>query len=161
MGFGRGEKAGDLTQLGAGVAEDGGRLVTAAGGGGCVETETGLGLVWIVAALGLLEDMAGTGEGEAFGVDEALDLKHELNVTAAIEPLAGAALVGLELGKLRFPEAQNVGFEAADAGDVANFEVETVGDRGRLESGFPRELRSHKLRKEMDAGFTHLSIEPV
>jgi hypothetical protein len=65
-------------------------------------------------------------------VDQVLDLQHKLNIFAAVEALAGAAFVGLELGKLRLPKAQDIGFNAADARDIANLEVETVRDCGRF-----------------------------
>ena len=78
----------------------------------------------------LAEGLTGAGERVALGVDQALDFKHQFDIAAAIEALAGSALVGLELGKLRLPKAQDIGFDAADAGYIANLEVEAVGDGG-------------------------------
>ena len=75
-----------------------------------------------------VESLAGASECVALGVDEALDLENQLNFAAAIEALAGSALVGFELGKLRLPEAEDVGFELANPGDIANLEVEAIGD---------------------------------
>jgi hypothetical protein len=66
-------------------------------------------------------------------VDQPLDFQGQFHIAAAVKPLAGSALVGFELGKLRLPEAQDIGFDAADARHIANLEVEAVGDRGRIE----------------------------
>jgi hypothetical protein len=43
-----------------------------------------------------------------------------------VEPLAGSALVGFKLRKLRLPKAQDIGFNFADSGYIADLEVETV-----------------------------------
>src|ERR1039458_7400796 len=79
----------------------------------------------------------------ALGVNQVLDLQCQLNIIAAIKPLAGAALVGLELRKLRLPKAQDIGFDAADARHIANFEVEAVGDQGRIGSAILGKLHGH------------------
>jgi hypothetical protein len=65
-------------------------------------------------------------------VDQVLDLQGEFNVVAAIEALTSSTFVGLELWKLGLPKAQDIGFDAADAGHIANLEVEAVGDLGRV-----------------------------
>ena len=89
--------------------------------------------LWIGAALALFQNLFGAGEGVALGVDQPLDIQGQFHIAAAIKPLASTALVGLELRKLRFPESQDVGFDFADARHVPNFEIEAVGDRGRIE----------------------------
>ena len=70
----------------------------------------------------------------AIVVHEMFDSEGEFNFAAAVEALSGAALVGLETGELGLPEAENIGFDAADAGDVADAEIKPVGDfsRGRM-----------------------------
>jgi hypothetical protein len=78
-------------------------------------------------------------------MDQALDLKRKFHVAAAVEALAGSTLVWLELRELRFPEPQHVGFNLADAGHVANLEVEAVGDRWRVLDALPGELRGHSV----------------
>ena len=62
-------------------------------------------------------------------MNQLLDLQGQFYVPAAIKPLTGTALVGLELGKLRLPKAQYISLDAANAGHVANLEIEAVGDR--------------------------------
>ena len=84
------------------------------------------------AALSLFQSLTGASECVALGMDQMLDLQSQLNIAAAVEPLAGSALVGFELRKLRLPKAQDIGFDATDAGDVANLEVEAVRDCGRF-----------------------------
>ena len=79
-----------------------------------------------------VERMARARDGKPLLVQEPLDFEHHLHIAPAVKALASAAFVGLELGKLGFPEAKNVSFNAADAGDVANLEVEAVGDDRRL-----------------------------
>ena len=81
------------------------------------------------------------------GVNQALDLQRQLHVASAIEPLPGSALVGLQLRKLRLPKTQNVGFHAAQAGDIANLEVETIGNRRRLVGALAVKLRCHRSRR--------------
>ena len=69
--------------------------------------------------------------------------RQDKHFATAIEALAGSTLARFELRKLRFPKPQDVGFDFADAGDVTDFEVETVGDRGRLIGALMGELRGH------------------
>ena len=47
-------------------------------------------------------------------MDEAFDLENLFDIAAAVEALAGSALVRLELGELGLPKAQDIGLEAAD-----------------------------------------------
>jgi hypothetical protein len=100
----------------------------------------------------LIESLAGTGEGVSLGMNEALDFKDELNVAAAVKALAGSTFVGLELGKLRLPEAEDIRLEVEDSGNVANFEVEAVGDcRSGIEGACVSELGSHRENAEATA----------
>jgi hypothetical protein len=78
------------------------------------------------------EDGAGTGDGVALIVEEGLDAQSGFYVALAVEALAGAAFVGLELGELGLPEAQDVGGNVAELGYVADTEVELVGDDRRV-----------------------------
>ena len=82
--------------------------------------------------MALLEGLARAGERIAFGVDQVLDLQSQFYILTPIKPLAGSTLAWFELRKLRFPEAQDVGFYLADAGHIPNFEIEAVGDCGRI-----------------------------
>jgi hypothetical protein len=76
-------------------------------------------------------------------MNQALDFERQLYIAAPIETLARPTLVRLKLGKLRFPEAQNVGFHVADLSHIANFEVEAIGDGRGLEDRFAGKLRGH------------------
>jgi hypothetical protein len=146
---GRGEHSDDLAEFCTSVADHGGDGIAARIGSIGRKRQAGLGGAFVIVLRGLstaadlIEDLAGAGDGVSLGVDEALDLKNEFDFATAIETLAGAALVGLELGELGFPKAKDVGFEFADAGDVANFEVETVGDCRGMEGAFVGELSGH------------------
>jgi len=85
----------------------------------------------LAVSLSLFESLTGAGERIALSVDQVLNFQSQLYVAAAIKPLAGSALIGFELRKLRLPKAQDISFDAADASDIANLEVEAVGDRGQ------------------------------
>jgi len=153
----RGQQTGDLAQLGAGVADGCGNGVEALAGVGGQERDAGLRtrvgflpgvLLGREAMVDLSNDLACAGKGVPFGVDKALDLQNEFDVAAAVKAVAGSAFVGFELGELRLPKAQDVGFEGADAGDISNFEVKAVGDFGRFEGAFLGEMRSHEGDEE-------------
>jgi hypothetical protein len=75
-----------------------------------------------------LELGASAGDGETFVVKQLLNADHIFHVRATVGALAGVALGRLELGKLGFPEAQNVRGEPAEAADFANAEVKLVGN---------------------------------
>jgi hypothetical protein len=75
-----------------------------------------------------LEDLAGAGNGVALAVEEAFDAEGHLDVATAIETLAGAPFVGLELGEFALPEAQDVGRDVAEFRNFADAEVELVRD---------------------------------
>ena len=76
------------------------------------------------------EDLTGARDGVALVVEEALDAQGHFDVAAAVEALAGAAFVRLELRKFALPEAENVGRDVAELGDFADAEVELVRDVG-------------------------------
>ena len=78
------------------------------------------------------EDLAGAGDGVALVVEQALDAEGHFDVALAVEALAGAAFVGLELGELGLPEAEDVGGDVAELGYIADTEVELVRDDGGL-----------------------------
>jgi hypothetical protein len=82
----------------------------------------------ISRAASLLEDLASAGDCISLSMDQPLDLEGKLDFAAAVEALSGFAFAGPEPGKLGFPEAQNVGFKAADPGYISDPEVEAVGD---------------------------------
>ena len=120
-GCGFGEQGVEIAKIFLKFAE----LASVDAGAAVVDGEGELGL--FVFQLGL-EDLARAGNGVALVVEQALDAQRHFDVAAAVETLAGAALVGLELGKLALPEAQDVGWNVAEFGDFADAEVELVRD---------------------------------
>ncbi len=74
------------------------------------------------------EDLTSAGDGVALVVEEALDAQCHLDVATAIEALAGAAFVRLQLRELALPKAEDVGWDVAEPGDFADAEVELVRD---------------------------------
>ena len=76
------------------------------------------------------EDLASAGDGVALVVEEALDAQGHFDVAAAVETLAGAAFVRLELWEFALPETEDVGRDVAEFGDLADAEVELVRDVG-------------------------------
>jgi hypothetical protein len=78
-----------------------------------------------------LEDLARARDGVSLVVEEALDPQRHFDVAAAVEALAGAALVGLQLGELALPEAQNISRDFTEACNLSDAEVKLVGDFGR------------------------------
>ena len=160
----RGQQACNLPQFGAGAADGGGNVIQALGGGGSGrEQQAGLGIALrgglrtgAAAVDPIGENLASAGQGVTLGVDQALDFEGQFNVATAVKTLAGTALVGLELGKLRFPEAQDVGFDTAEACDIANLEVETVRDRGLVRNALLGKLCGHGGAEEG----TGMQVEP-
>jgi hypothetical protein len=141
-GLRRGEQSGDLAQLGARGTDDGSGFIESLAGFAGSQREA-----WLrICAARLTERMTRPGERIAFAVHEALDLESHLDIAATIESLAGAALARFELRELRLPEPQDVGFDFANAGYVANFEIETVWNRGLFVDALGGELRGHRLQ---------------
>ena len=91
----------------------------------------------------LFEDLPRAGQRIALAVDQLLDPQRQLDVMAAIEPLAGSAFVRLEKRKLRLPKTQNIRLHAANTGRIANFEVEAVGDERRVRIAILSLLHGH------------------
>src|SRR5689334_2690841 len=71
-------------------------------------------------------------DGVALVVKEFLDAQHVLEVALAVHALASAALGGLQLRELCFPEAQHVRRQAAQLGHFADAEVQLVGNQNFL-----------------------------
>ena len=69
-------------------------------------------------------------QGISLAVHELLNSQSQLDLATAIEPLAGAAFIRLEVGKLSLPESQNIGLNGADFRDVADTKIEPVGNFG-------------------------------
>ncbi len=90
-----------------------------------------------LAALPLLKHYTRARQCVTLGVNQLFDLERQLHVTTAIKPLPCSALVRLKLRKLRFPESQNIGLDTAKLRNVANLEIKTIGDRGRLVGALP------------------------
>src|SRR5580698_6826917 len=74
----------------------------------------------------ILQLLARARDGETLVVEQFLDVQHIFHVTLAVHALAGAALYRLQLGKLRLPKAQDIGWQLAQAGDFSDAEVELV-----------------------------------
>jgi hypothetical protein len=55
------------------------------------------------------EGLASSGDGVALVVEEGFDAEGHFYVATAVEALAGASLIGLELREFALPEAQDVG----------------------------------------------------
>jgi len=91
----------------------------------------------------LTENLARTGERVTLAVDEALDFDGDLDVAFAIEALAGAAFVGLELRELRLPEAQDIWLDFEKARDVPDLEIQTIRDRGNFNGALRGWMRCH------------------
>jgi hypothetical protein len=92
----------------------------------------------------LFKSMASAGECVSLGINKALDLEDKLYIAPPVEALAGSALIGVELGKLALPKAQDIGFEVNNTRHIANLEVEAVWDRwSAIESAGLCELGSH------------------
>ncbi len=133
-GHRRSQHAGNLLQLGAGAADgsrDSAKTLAVIVSGA---RPSGLRLA---LAAELIEGMAGAGQRISLAVDQALDLKGQLYIAAAVKALAGSALVGFQLRKLRLPEAQDIRLDTADASDIADLEIKTIRDYGRLEDALP------------------------
>jgi hypothetical protein len=72
--------------------------------------------------------LARAGDGKTFFVKKFLDSQNTFYILVPVHSLPRAAFNRFELRKFRFPEAQNVSGEAAEAGDFANAKVEFLWD---------------------------------
>jgi hypothetical protein len=86
------------------------------------------------------EGLAGARERVSLSVNKAFDFERKLYLATPIEALAGSALVGLELGKLGFPETKDVWFDSADTGDIPDLEVQAIRDVGRVDNALAGKL---------------------
>ena len=77
------------------------------------------------------EIFAGTGDREAFFVEQALDFEDGFDVLAAVEALAAGALDGLERGEFGFPEAQDKSLGGREAADFPDAEKSFLRNRRR------------------------------
>ena len=77
----------------------------------------------------------------AFPMHQPFDFQREFHFAAAVKALPGAALIRLELGKLRLPEAKDVWLDAAEARNVADLEIQPIGDDGRVDHALSRLCR--------------------
>src|SRR5438093_3769950 len=66
----------------------------------------------------------------ALGVEQAADLEQHLDVLAAVEAVPCPRLAGPEDAELRFPVAQHVRLHPDQLRDLADLEVQLVGQRG-------------------------------
>src|SRR4029079_10627018 len=67
-------------------------------------------------------------DGESLVVQQLLDAQYGFDLFAAIHALAGAAFHRLQLRELGFPKTQHVGRQLAKRGDLANSEIQLVGN---------------------------------
>ena len=134
------EEGDDFAQLGADASHGFGYGIGPLPGLIGIRLGNGLRLRATVSAF---KGLASTGQRVAFAMDESFDFERQLHFAAAIEALAGSAFVGLELGKLSFPETKDIGFYGADAGYVADLEVQTIRDGGRLDNALAGEICGH------------------
>ena len=74
------------------------------------------------------------GNRVALSVNQPLDLKGQFHLAAPVKPLTRAALVGLQLRKLRLPETEDVWFYTTDARYIADLEVKAIGDDRRVDN---------------------------
>ncbi len=86
------------------------------------------------------KSLAGAGDGVTLLVHQSLDLERQFHVAPPVQALAGAALVGLELGKLRLPESKHVRLDSADSRYIADFEIQPVGNDRRIRRVFSGSL---------------------
>lgn len=104
-----------------------------------------------MAALGAalqIQCLLGAGQRVSLGMDQAFDFQRQLNLAATVKPLAGTAFVRFQLGKLRFPEPQDISFKLAEAGHIPYFEVQAIRNLRRMISALVGELRGHKDETE-------------
>ena len=92
----------------------------------------------------LLQSLSCAGERVPLLVNQVFDSESDLNVPPPVKPLPRSALVGLQLRKLRLPESQHIRLHAADSGHIANLEIETVRNRGKVVGALLGKLRSHR-----------------
>ena len=131
IGIGRGKQSGNLPQLSTDPANGRSDCIPVLAGVAARKRQRGLWLAlraW--TAMLLLKSLAGAGECVSLGMDQLFDLKNQFDVAPAVKPLAGSALVRFELRKLRLPKAQDIRLDLADARNISNLEVETVGYQG-------------------------------
>lgn len=77
---------------------------------------------------GDFQRLSRAGQRIPLAVNELLDPQSQFHLAATVEPLTGAAFIGLEVGKLGLPETQNIGLYGADFCDIADTKIEPVGD---------------------------------
>jgi hypothetical protein len=78
-------------------------------------------------------------------MDKLLNAQRKFHFATTIESLPRTALIGFEAGKLRLPETEDIGFNAADAGYVSNAEIKPIGDFSRWRQVLPGGLCGHPL----------------
>lgn len=75
-----------------------------------------------------LQMFAGSGNGEAFLVEQVLDVENQLDILAPIKAMPGAGFLGAQRREFSFPEPQHVGLDARQARDLTYPEIQLVGD---------------------------------
>jgi hypothetical protein len=91
----------------------------------------------------LAQSLPGARKRISLAINEPFDFDRDLNIAFAIEALAGAALIGLQLRKLRFPETKHIRLHFENARHIPDFEVETVGDRRSFNGALRGWMRCH------------------
>jgi hypothetical protein len=72
--------------------------------------------------------LACAGNGETFFVKKFLNAQNTFYVFVTVHSLPRAAFDRLELGEFSFPEAQNIGRQAAETGDLADPKIKFLWD---------------------------------
>ncbi len=103
-------------------------------------------------AMAMLQCLPRTNQRVSFGVDKPLDLQRQLHVAPTVKPLAGSALIGFELRKLRFPESKDVSFHPANPSNISDLEVETVWDRRCVNNALLGKLCGHNIGSGISSG---------
>src|SRR5699024_5755753 len=85
-------------------------------------------IVWLI--LPLAQTVAGTGNGEAFFIQQIADAPNEQDLVVLIVAPVASSLQGFQLGELLLPVAQHMRLDQAEIGDLANREV-ALGWNGR------------------------------
>jgi hypothetical protein len=88
------------------------------------------------------DELASAIDGVSLFIQKLFYANDILHILAAVEPLAGVALVRFELRKLRFPEAEDVSGQRAKPSHFTDAEEELVGNQDVVS----RLSRSHNRR---------------
>jgi hypothetical protein len=86
----------------------------------------------LLLAMSPFQRLARPRNGVTLAMYEPLDLESEFHLAAAVQALTSPALVGFERWELRLPKTKNVRLYAAQARNIADLEVQPIGNDGRI-----------------------------